>query len=252
MKFVSFKKFLIEIPTGIPGKDKGFEELHQLDGEGVNGHRVYVQIRHQGDGAHKVTAVFAHPGDDVGSFSRRARGKVPANIRAAAVQKTFGSVKHFMKNNDWNSIVLGGSDKRNRTLYQHVANKMAQASGGTLQATLGHGSLQSAAIIKKTTPISNPISSGDIPHREDAAEPFRKQSGIYGSSKVSSDRSSGGSSPAAKFDTFGMKGLSGPSGPLKKKTNLDGLGALSGASGESGPSKGSKSEVKGGFSGSSA
>jgi hypothetical protein len=243
---------LFEALSGIPGKDKGFEELHQLDGEGKNGHRVYVQIKHLGDGHHKVTALFAKPGQDKGTVHRNGINDIPKEIREKAVHRTFGSVKSFMKDKQWNSITLGGSDDKNRELYRNVSTRMADASGGQLRAIHGKGAYQAATRIERVNPIKSPQSSGVVSKPEnDDKESFRKQ--IYGGSGRSSNRSSGSSGESSRHSSGSsgdpwLKKQSGYKKTNKNGSEIFGSSADSGASLEGSGASGESSAASGGSS----
>lgn len=218
---LSFSAYLqlSEELKGIPGENAGFEEIHEFPGD----HKVYVNIKHHGEGHHKVTALYIPPGGKKGTVSRKGKDEIPEEIRVAAVHKTFGTVKNFMKTKQWNSVILGGSDTKNMVLYRQVGSSMAKASNGQLssQNIVGAG-----VRIVRNKPIENPVSSGSVPKPTvDTGANYRDQVG-KGSGSGASGRSSGESIDASGFGT-----KFGPSGFKKKKTH-DGVASIevSGAS----------------------
>jgi len=208
---------LMEALSPIPD-DKGQEELHEFPG----GHKVYVKIAHHGNGNHKVTALYIPPGKERGTVARKDIQSVPSSIRQAAVMRTFGTVKNFMASNQWNSIVLGGSDAKNKALYRRVGDSIAGGSGGKIESRHIPGA---GVQMRKSEPIVYKATPTPTPPREDLA-PYRKQAGSSGSGSKSrsSDRSSEGSSgpkSQSKPEPFGSKGVFGPKGPWKIGDTLE-------------------------------
>lgn len=222
---------LDEALSAIPGEDKGFEEMHDLG----DNHRVYVQIKHHGEGHHKVTALYFPPGSEKGTVSRKHAQDVPSDVKAKAVHRVFGSVKNFMKTKQWNSITLGGSDAKNKALYRAVGRALADKSKGEFEAQ----HLTGAGVkLQRKQKIEQPKSSGTVEKpKNDELESYRNQVGSgYGSSSRSRsiDDFSGPSGPS------GPSGSLGPSGPYK-------IGDTLGASSEAKVSKAESSALKENF-----
>lgn len=221
---------LDEAISPIPGKDAGYEETHDLG----DGHKVYVNIKHMGQGHHKVTALYIAPGQDKGTVNRSSKQDVPQEKRVAAVHKTYSSVKSFIKDKQWNSITLGGSDKKNKELYRKVGKSIADSSDGKIRAI----NLVGAGVkISKVEPIKSVTSTGHVPKpAEDPQQKYREQVSTGYSS--SDNRSSRGKSDSKEEMGKGTKSQF-PSGfKWKKKKNPgDDIAALSGASAASSAAK---------------
>ena len=212
------KNFLVEAITRIPDSNneyKGVEELHSFEG----GHKVYVKIAHHGEGHHKVTALYVAPGQDKGTVARKDIKAVPSNIRRQAVTRTFGTVKEFMKHNDWNSIALGGSDAKNKALYRSVGDSIAASSGGKIRSEhiVGAGVRMRKTEMQPMTANHTPITP---PNAE--MDKYRKQAGSSGSNSAGSSKSNSGSSrpegisgDLKSHPVHGKFGMSGSKGPFK-------------------------------------
>lgn len=229
LRFSQFLQ-LDEALTAIPGKDKGYEETHDLG----DGHKVYVNIKHMGQGHHKVTALYVPPGKEKGTVSRSGREDVPQDKRVAAVHKTFGSVKSFMKDRQWNSVILGGSDKKNKELYRKVGENIASGSNGKIRA---QNIVGAGVKLSKIEKIESPVSTGYVPKpAEDPNQKYREQ--VSSGYSSSDNRSSRGKSNSKEDMGKGTKSQF-PSGfKWKKKKNPgDDSAALIGASAASSAAK---------------
>lgn len=248
---LSFLQFLAEALTPIPGNDKGFEALHDLG----DGHKVYLQFGHTGNGNHKVRAVYIPPGREIdpktgglkakvkGTYGRDQAEDMPDHIRHAATARVFADVKHFVHHNEWNKLSFGGTDKINKEMYRRVMTKMADQSGGKYRYEPIPGA---GARLVKNAPAYKPVSSGVVEKpAHDPVAPYRKGIGRpgYGPSDNSSSRSSGVSLDALSGNKSAPSGKWGPSGWKKNKGGSEKGGAAAGS--ESGESSGASAESSG-------
>ena len=158
------------------------------------------------------------PGKRKGTVNRGKMESAPPEVRTSAVHRTFGTVKRFMKEKDWNSITLGGSDKKNKQLYRDVGDRMEQESEGKIKS---HHIPGAGVKITRTQKIENPKVSEYTPlpsRREDPARIPRKQISRKDQKVLS------------KGEKYEPSGKSGPSGPKKKKDIGSEIDALSGSS----------------------